>query len=467
MPANAVLLRTRFKFLRLRPLDGSTPEGRADERHRRVVLSVGMAALAKGISVGTALISVPLTLQYLGVERYGMWVTMISFITMLSFADFGMGNGLLNAVASANGEDDRTAIRGLISSAFIAMSGLAVLIGFITAIVYPFVSWPSLFNSQTEAAAQEAGPTVAVFLACFVFAIPLGIVQKVQVGLQQGFSVSLWQCGASLLALAGLLLVIHLHGGLPWLVLAVLGGPLLTNTLNTLVFFGAQACDISPSLSFISRHAMMKIVRLGMLFLIVQIVIAAAYNSDNLIVAQLLGASRVAELAIPAQMFGLITTVLGLVLTPLWPAYGEAITRGDHVWVKRTLLRSFVLCFTLAALASTAMIVATPYILKLWVGKVIEPPFLLVLGLGAWRVVEAAGTAIAVFLNGANAIRLQAILGVPFAIAAITLKIVLVPLIGVGGVPWATITAYSIIYVIPFWHAVSTFLRLQRPVTQA
>ena len=53
-------------IIRLRPYATATPEGRASERHRRVALSALASALAKIISVSTALISVPLTLHYLG-----------------------------------------------------------------------------------------------------------------------------------------------------------------------------------------------------------------------------------------------------------------------------------------------------------------------------------------------------------------------------------------------------------------
>ncbi len=103
--------------LLLHSFDVSTAEGRAKERQRRVALSALASALAKVISVSTALISVPLTLHYLGAERYGMWMTMSSLVAMLGFADLGIGNGLLTSVASAHGRDDRAKIKAYVSSA--------------------------------------------------------------------------------------------------------------------------------------------------------------------------------------------------------------------------------------------------------------------------------------------------------------------------------------------------------------
>ena len=104
-----------------------------------------------------------------------------------------------------------------------------------------------------------------------------------------------------------------------------------------------------------------------------QIVIAVAYSSDNLVISQILGSSKVAEFAVPAQMFGLINTVLSMALSPLWPAYGEAFARGDHDWVKRTFYRSLALAIGVAAVASSLLVIAGPWLLKLWVGMDNKP----------------------------------------------------------------------------------------------
>lgn len=447
------------ELLRLRSWDNSTPELRARERHRRAILSAGAAALAKAVSVGAALITVPLTLHYLGSERFGMWMVLSAFIAMLSFADLGMGNGLLNAVAAANGEDDRPSIRGLVSSAFIVLSCIALLICVITIAVYPFIPWSQLFNVHSELATREAGPAIAVFVVCFALAIPLGVVQKVQTGLQQGFSANLWQCGASLLGLVSVLLAIWLQRGLPWLVLALLGGPLTANILNSIFYFGLQARDIAPSVRFASRSKTAQIVHVGVLFFVLQVVIGVAYNSDNLVIAQMLGAEKVTEYAVPAQMFGLLSGIITIFLAPLWPAYGEAITRGDHEWVKRTFKRSLFISILLAAIVSSVLVLAGPLILALWVGHAVDPPFILLLGLGLWKVIEVGGNATSVFLNGANVMRFQVLIAVLMGIAAVALKIVFVDQFGVAGVIWATIVAYVIFAAVPLAVVVPRILR--------
>ena len=452
------------ELVRLSPHDTRTEEGRARERHSRVTLTALASALAKVIAVATALISVPLTLHYLGPERYGLWMTISSLVAILAFADLGIGNGMLNAIAAAHGRDDRLAIRGYVSSGFVVLSAVAVVLLLLFFAAYRFVPWPALFNVKTELARQEVGPAVAVFITCFALAIPLTIVQRVQSALQRGFLAALWQCAASTLGLAGVIVAIHQQASLPWLVLAFVGAPLLASAFNSLLFFGRMQTEIAPKLHAVSREAGWQLVRTGGLFLVLQAVAAVAYASDSLIIAQMLGAAAVADYAVPERLFSLITLVIAMVLAPLWPAYGEAIARGDMPWVRRTLRRSVVTAVALSALCSFAMVLLGPWLIEVWVGKAIVPSMLLLLALALWKTIEAGGNALAVFLNGAHVVQVQVVLAVLTAIAALLLKIFLVRAVGVAGAVLASVIAYSVFTALPIFVLLPRLLqRLRSP----
>jgi O-antigen/teichoic acid export membrane protein len=438
-----IALTSRAKQLFEPSGDLTTAEGRSRERHRRAAMSAGASALAKIVSVSTALISVPLSLHYLGPERYGMWMTMSSLVAMLSFADFGIGNGLLNIVAAAHGREDRPAMREAVSSGFVVLSLIAavIIIGFATA--YPFVPWFRIFNVKTAHAQAEAGPALAAFICCFALAIPTSIVQRVQIGLQRGFMASLWQCGSSVIALIGVLTAIALHAGLPWLVLAYTGAPLLAAMLNSATFFGIVQRDISPNFRRASRRGAARVASTGLLFFVLQIMVSISYSSDNVIIAQVFGAATVPQYAVPERMFSMITMVVTMMLGPLWPAYGEALARGDIDWARRTLVRSVTLGAGVAALASATLFMIAPTVLRFWVGPLIRPSLFLLAGFGVWKVLEVTGAAISMFLNGAHVVRAQVIIATITSFTGLTLKLFLVHRIGVAGLVWSTITVYS------------------------
>jgi O-antigen/teichoic acid export membrane protein len=430
--------------------DPTTEQGRARERHRRMVLTAGASAGARVITIATSLISVPLTLHYLGPEQYGMWMVLSSFTVMLSFADMGLGNGILNAVAREHGRDDRAAIREVISSgyAMLGVVSLVLIAGF--AIAYPFVPWYRLFNAATPDARAQAGPALAAFIVCFAIAIPVNVVQKVQIGLQQGFMNSLWQGLGSLMTLIAVLTVIWFHGSLPVLVLALVGAPLVTGFTNTVFFFVRTGRDVRPARGLVTRSAMSVTSKTGGMFFAVQIVGAVAYGADTFIVAQVAGAAMVAQYSVPERLFALISMVVSIVLAPLWPAYGEAIARGDREWVRRTFNRSLVAAATVSGTLSLALVVVGRPLIHLWVGDVVQPSLLLLLGLAVWRIVEACGNAMAYYMNGAGLMWAQATIGLFSAVIKVILKVLLVRAIGPAGIPWGTTIAFALTSAVPY-----------------
>jgi len=438
-----------LSLLTFKSFDSTTSDGRAKERYRRMIFSTLASAGAKVVSISTALISVPLTLHYLGAERYGMWMTISSFIAILSFADLGMGNGLLNRVAAAHGRGDRLAIRELVSSAFGVLTLIATMLMVAFFLSYQFVPWQKLFNVHNDLAQSEAGPAMAVFAVCFAAAIPSSIVQKVQLGLQSGFVVSMWQCCGSLLALAGVIVATSLHLGLPWLVLAFIGAPLIPATINSISFFLLSQRDIAPTAHAFSFTSARHIAQTGLLFLVLQVVAALSYSSDPLIISHVLGPSAVASYSVPERMFSVVGMIITMGLAPLWPAYGEAISREDHSWVRKTFFRSFITATTLAALGSLAVAVYGPTILRLWVGTAVHATPLLLIGLAVWKTIEAGANSVAMFLNGAHVVRFQVIVGTCTCAAILLLKFFLAGKIGISGTVWATVIGFSLFTAIP------------------
>ena len=425
-------------------------EKRARNRQRRMILTSATAMVAKLVQVATTFITVPLTLHYLGPERYGIWMVISAFVAMLSFTDLGIGNGVLNTVAAAYGRNDTDEIRQAIASGSAVLSAIAatLLSGF--ALAYPFVAWHRLFNVASPQAQAEANHAIAAFFLCFTIAIPANIIQRVQLGLQRGFLASGWQCAGSLLSLGFVLLVIHFHGGLFALVAALLGGQLCANILNNVIFYTLIRPDIAPRPRDVSHQAARRVMRTGLLFLLLQITTALIFSADTIIITQQLGAAAVPQYAIADRLFGVITMALSMAMTPLWPAYREALVRGDVGWIRATLRKSLIICIVGAGGVSAILCLFNHWIVELWVGKGMHIPLMVVIGFGLWKVIESIGSALGTFLNGAHIIKEQVFIASSTALAAIGLEIILVARFGIAGAVWGKMLAYICFAIIPY-----------------
>jgi O-antigen/teichoic acid export membrane protein len=455
---SAIVLRIR-KLLHPRDPTMLDDHARGAERNRRAMLTGSVAMLARFVQIGTSLITVPLTLKYLGNERFGLWMTISSVLAMAAFADFGVGNGVLNTVAKAYGKDDMEGVRKAVSSGFAVLSSIAVFLLLSFFAIFWHINWGDFFRVSSPLARLEAGPSLAVFATCFALNISMDVVQRVQLGLQQGYRYSLWQLCGSTMGFIGVLCGIWLHVSLPVLVVAIAGAPILATTVNAIHFFGLVRPDLRPSRKFVSRIVIAQIAKLGGLFFVLQVVAAVSYSADNFIIARTLGAVNVPEYSIPQRMFALITMMSSMLIAPLWPAYGEAISRGDIRWVRHALGRSLLFVLAASCAASSLLLLFAPRLIYWWVGSRIHPPFLLLLGLAIWSVVECCGTALAMFLNGAAAVRFQIYVSVSFGVLCLAIKVPFARHYGLIAVPWATIISYLLFEAIPWIFFVPLVLR--------
>jgi O-antigen/teichoic acid export membrane protein len=437
----------------------SRHEGHARERHRRVVLTTVASVGARLVSVGAILISVPLTANYLGVERYGLWATIGSLLALLSFVDLGIGNGLLNAMAECHGRDDRESARRYIASAFVTLGGLALALGAAFAVAYPWIPWHRVFNLSEPLAIAEAGPATAAIVLCLIASVPLSIVQRVQQGYQEGFVDSAWSAAGKILSVIGLLLAVFFKSGLPWLVLAVAGLPVLVTAVNGLVLFGYRKPFLRPRFADAQVAYARKVLKTGFLFFIIQVAAAAAFSTDSLIVAHWVGPKAVAEYAIVYQMFFFGPIMLSMFLNALWPAYGEAMVRGDLEWVRTTFWRSIAIGLAVNVPYAVILMFAGNAVIHLWVGKTVTASFIVLAAFAIWTMMNSFNGAIAVFLNGANAMKFQAVCSAAMACVNVVISIALTKSVGLSGVVWGSIIAQAVVGLIPSAFYISRLLR--------
>ena len=445
-------------LLRLTAFDTTTDAGRSQERHRHIAWTSVTAATAKVTMAVTMLISVRLTLGYLGTERFGMWMAITAVIAMLGFADLGLSNGVLNAVAHASGRDAEREIRRIISSALFMLCLVGTVLLLVFAAGDSHIPWASVFNVGSATAAREAGPVVLVLVMCFLATLPLGLTQKIQLGLQRGYWANLWETLGSIGGLLGILVAIRLEVGLPWIALAMAGIPVVFRGINTLVFFGFQKTALRPRPGNINAGIVRKLLHTGLLFFFLQIAVIVGFQSDNIIIARILGAEAVAGYDVALKLATLPAMFIGFVVIAQWPAYGEALTRGDTDWIRHTFTRTLRASMVVTIPFAVILLLWGDRIIRLWAGPDVIPSTGLLAGVAAWSLLLVIGSVMSSLLNGLHVVRFQVICAILMATGNILLSIYLVGVIGVEGAIYGTLAAYTVLSLIPYCYYIPRYL---------
>lgn len=383
-------------------------------------------------------------MHYLGTERYALWLTISSSVAMLTFADLGIGNGLLNSMAECHGKEDKSKAQEYVSSAFFMLTGIAIIMIVVIFAVYTIIPWPTIFSVNSPVAVREAGPAALVFILSFAISLPTGIVARIQMGYQEGFINNIWAIVGNVVGLFGLLLAIRIHARLPLLVIIATAGPILASLGNGTVLFVFKRPYLLPSLSKINKKHMATLLRLGVYFFLIQASLGITVSLDNLVTAHFLGSRAVAQFSVAMRMFSVMPVLLRLTLMPLWPAYGESIARGDISWARLTLIRSLKIVTLLTTVSAAVLFLAASHLLRVWVGRGMDPGIGVLSGIAVWLILTAISDTISVFLNGANVLRIQAFCALALACIATALKWILVPRCGLPAVIWSTNAAYLI-----------------------
>jgi len=445
------------KIFQFKPHDITKVEGKSHERYRRILLTGGSTAVVKIFSAAINLITVPLTVHYLGSERYGLWMAISSVITLMGFADLGLGNGLLNAVSKANGRNNINEAQVAVSSTFFILLGISFLLFLIFISIFPFISWKDVFNVRSALAIREAGPTMFTLVMILLINIPLGIIQRIQDGYQEGYRFQLWLILGSLISFAGLLICIYFKGSLTWLVLAYSGGPIIATTLNGVHLFSKKRKSLIPNFRFFNLKTGKTLIKSGLIFFLLGLFTLLANASDDIVITQTLGPSAVAGYEIVKKLF-FFSMFTQYIIQPLWPAFAEAMESGDIAWAKNTVKKGLMLSIISAAIISLPLLIFGKQIVTIWVSAQYIPSWSLLIGFYVFVLLGNYGGVMSTFLNSGPLLSKQLIMVGLAGTGSVLLKILFSLNFGVSGIVWATVVSYSIFFVGPSYKLAFNYL---------
>lgn len=432
-------------------------------RYRRAALTSGAAFLAKAAGLATTLLTIPVTAPYLGPERFGLFMTISSIPLLLSFSDFGIGNGLLTELSAADGRDDREHARVLVSSAFIMVLTISAVLLAISIPVLVFIPWHRVLNLQSPVAIAELPLSLFIFVLSTLAAAPLGIPQRVQQAYQRGFVPNLWLLAANVLTLGLLLECVWTGKGLPWLVGSMALSTLVTGILNWFVEFGGASAELRPRMREFRMHEAIRVGKAGLMIFSAQVGGALLLTLPVILLGRMYGQGVVGSYAVVQRILSAFLVVVSLLVTPLWPAYGEALARGDGNWVRRTYQRSLLLTLLLAGIPLAIAAVLAPRLVSLFSSRTLAAGHGLAAGVAVLCFCIALRHTISMMVNGCGYLRRTSFAfpaAVAFAASALlTPKGFLAP----GSVPLWVAAAETIVIAVLLTDASRILRRLSRP----
>lgn len=426
-----------------------------DERSKLIVKNVILSMSMKMMNVICALLLVPITINYVNSDRYGVWLTLSTVVGWITFFDLGLGHGFRNRFAEAKANGDITLARKYVSTTYFSISCLIIVILASILILNNYINWSNFLNLSQDyrEELQKVFAIVAIFTSLNMVSNIFSSLLAADMKPGLGAVIS----GASqfvILAIIYLLTQIR-EGDLVSLAFCYSGIPFIVITLVSIIsFVNTKYSKYAPSFKFIDYSLIKNILNLGAQFALIQIACLAIFQIVSIVITRELGPTAVTQYSISNRYFSVVYMVMNMILTPMWSAYTDAYVRKDYTWMRKTLQRLEridLLCIVSLA----ALLVISGPVYHIWVGESVQIPFWLSASMALMMAVQCYAGTYMMCINGTGFIRIQLLIYIACAFVAWPLLTIACQQFGIVG---ATIVP-SVVYML---QAISGRIQLQK-----
>lgn len=418
--------------------------GLSTQRDKSLVSNIAYSFLLKGISISASLLMVPLMLHYLHDEEYGIWLTISSLLTWISFFDIGLVNGLRNKLTEAIANRDYERGRIYLSTTFALLLFIVFSCWLALLFVNYWVDWSIILNTQVISR-EKLSVIVLVTFSLFLIQFVVKNVGVVFIAFQRyAISDLLNVIGAVATLLIMYLITFFTNGSLLYVAAIFTLTPVVVFIIaHFFIFYYKYPC-LRPSIRYVKFKYSKALMGVGLQFFVIQMTTCLIiFCSSNIIITQLLGPKEVTLYNIAFKYFSVLSMGFTIVIAPLWSAYTEAFVRNDYTWIKQTFKRTFRI-WIFFVLLSFVLLFASDDIYNLWIGNSLKIPFDLSIAAAVYVSIFNLNNTATYFLNGVEKIRLQLYVSIITSILYIPLTIYLGKKFGVPGVLYAMSTVIAI-----------------------
>ena len=364
--------------------------------------------LIKGLNIFFGLFTLPLTLNYVDKETYGLWIALSSMVTWISFFDIGLNNGLKNKLTVALAQKDFFLCKKYISTTYTMMALIFFPLMFVLLILAPHLDWMKILSLSQESA--EGLLTAICILICYICTFfVFNTINVVILADQRPADASFRTlCQQVTTIITIWILTKTTEGNLLNLCIALCLIPLfIVIVFNVTLFFGRYK-DIAPSFKSVDFSVAPDLMKLGVKFFVIQIAVVIQYQMINFLILKYYGAPDVTSYNVGYKYFNILTMFWTILLSPFWVAVTDAFAKNDLQWI-RNAQRKYLLFWTGFVVVGTIMLLISNFVYHIWIGDEVQVAFSLSFWIFLYNAVIMFGQIFVFVVNGSGQLNIQTI----------------------------------------------------------
>jgi O-antigen/teichoic acid export membrane protein len=417
-----------------------------------VIKSARIAAINKALGICCRLITIPLLINHLGQERYGLWVTIASFSAYVLILDFGIGSSLINKLTVLYTSFDRDNADVFVSSALLVLSSVVVCCGILAFLIIPNIDWGVLFKLSNDELGREALWSVSIVLLIFFLQLPFSIILKIPYAMQEGWLTESYQILGTVISLVGIVLGVLVGAGFNVIIISLAGSTLFSEVfLLTHLLLSGKYRFVLPSLSKFIEH-FGDLSRASLDFMLMQTVSILVNNLQFTLLAVYKGAGAVASYGLITQVLIALQVPFSALQQPMWTRMAQSAYHSEHKNILE-MLKRYIRCAAIySLLAACIMLFMINPIFAIMLHKSIFLPLNLRIGFAmACTLGLIAGGGLGTVLLALDLSRPMSLMALTQLILFLVCVVLFVPGYGAVAMVSSVCMTYSIGIPVSFW----------------
>lgn len=419
----------------------------ANSRNKMLKNNILFSGFLKIVGLLTSLVIVPITINYLNNEVYGIWMTITSILYWITTFDIGLGNGMRNYLTEALATNNTKLGKKYISTTMLLLSLIALSMAIV--LLYPLITinFNNFFNTSAIAG-NELRIAVVIAVGFTLMNFVLKNIGMIFVAMQKYAINDLLSISGNVIALIIIYILTKVTtGNLVLVVLAYTMTSCVVFLLAAIPLFWKHP-ELKPSLRFFDKSLGKKIVGKGLGFFVIQISSCLViFGAANFFITQSCGPAAVTTYNIAYKFFNLLVIAYTIILAPMWNAYTDAYVKGDMQWIKATFNKALKF-WVLSVCGGLGMLLICNLFYKLWVGNMVEVPLSVSASTLAYVCFFNLNNCATYLINGLNKIFVQIIISLAVTALYIITVLAFGGKLGVEGIVLSMAASYAVMSVV-------------------
>ncbi|MCO7177102.1 lipopolysaccharide biosynthesis protein [Sporolactobacillus kofuensis] len=350
-------------MMKIRQLNGNT---------KKVIYNVVNGMGVKGIAIIIGFFTIPAYMRYFSDNAIlGVWFTILSVLNWILNFDLGIGNGVRNRLVVTIANNDEKGTRKYISSAYIFLTAISFSLFCVVYVVSQIIPWNTIFNIPEQKINSSAlKAAIIIVLLGILLQFVLRLISSILYALQESFMPSL------LMLIANIILLIFVtisnisrnNNNIIMLALVYLFAVNVPLLIATIVIFSTRLKKVKPSKRFFDIKYAIDTLKLGSVFLGLQLEAMVLNNTSIFFISWLLGSIHVVEYNVYFKIFSLVSTVYALITVPIWSAITKAKSENDYQWILKTI-RALQIIAVIFTISQFLMFPIMQLLFDVWLGE--------------------------------------------------------------------------------------------------